>query len=943
MIAKPVGCMGCPFYGNGRGFAPFWHKGEGVLEAPAEVRLVAIGESLGDQEAAEGQPFVGRSGWALNTALRHAGVDRDEVLVGNTILCQPPVPFDVRNEAWMLAIRHCARAHTQRILDEVKPTSVLLMGGAALLRHTGMRPASADHGGYGLSLNGIEDVRGSVYQGAAMLVNPSIPLRPDVYVSVPLWGNSDPFIVPTLHPAFILRGNQHLKPLLAHDVARWARVGMAQRVGPKPDFSKVALKAEDTQAIVTGMTYNNEVTFDVENDSTGKITMVGLGVAYPQGIVYVTDADDVVKAMMGRKDLMKVGHNIAYDIKMMGGPEVVVPPWFDTIMAAALVQPALPKSLASTASLYGGDHYWYWKDLPDNPRTQAMANKVFGLGPGFHQWDRLYNALDVWWTMQVKRELVEEMRHYGVLKLLTEVHMPLAEELLVIEATGMAVDVPLMEEKKDEAEQEVARLAGGVKEAVAQRASVRREAHVAAHGDVVEQLEAERGAVGGRCEEHPDFTGATRRVACPVCKEIWQAHRTIKARHKKAIDQTKAKVKRFTQTPFDPYSDMDWRWLVYSPIKEGGLGLKSKMKTPKEKPSLNKDALRGLMALAGLAPEVHALLFARYRMGQLGSRISKYLNLPVAEDGRVHPAYAQHNVLNFRFSSGLDDTDEDKPNSPYSVNAQNFPEDCRDVICAPLGRCLVNFDLSAIEDWTTAIDVYKTVGSRAYWDLMMSGIDIHQMTADVISKRLPVPVTRKQGKTGRHGWKYGMREKKLAINRAGEGITFEMAREIIRTLDALHPDIIEWQQAKTKAVSRRPTLRNAFGHICHFTLTRSRGSGGVEPDEPNEVIAWTPASEAHDIAKRIWLRFAARRKSGQWADVKLINHAHDSFLFEIGDEQWRRIALVSEVTAIMEAPVDLMQTPDGTAFTPKVNVTWGYNWREHDKDNERGLRAWQRT
>ncbi len=939
MQDKPIGCKGCPFYGNGRGFAPFWHKGQGTLEAVNDVKLVAIGESLGDQEAAEGQPFVGRSGWALNTAMKYAEVDRDEVLVGNTILCQPPDGYDARNEVWARAIHHCARTYTQKILDEVKPKAVLLLGGAALLRHTGMRPFTVNRGGHEMTLNGIEDARGSVYAADALLVNPSIPLRPDVYVAVPKWGGANPAVIPALHPAFILRGNQHLKPLLAHDVQRWADLGAGKASGPDPAVAMMDLKAEPVN-VIAAVKGSDELVFDVENDSSGRITMIGIGA---KDWVHVTDATDEIRALFRTPEVQKIGHNLSYDIKMMGGADAVKQPWFDTIMAAALCQPSLPKSLASVASLYGGDRYFYWKDLPDNPRTQAQARSMLRLSPAFYQWDRLYNALDVWWTMQVKKALINEMRHYGVLRLLTEVHMPLAEELLEIERVGMKVDVDLMKEKRNAAKEEVAALNTSVVEAVQERAGVRREAHVGQFDNVVRQLGQDRDRIETRCGEHPEFAGDTRRTACASCNAIWIEHRAVKATHKKEIDKAKGKVKRFTEKPFDPGSDMDWRWLIYSDAKDGGLGLKSKMKTKGSKASLNKDALRGLMALAGLPSNVYALLMARYRTGQLRSRISKYLSLPVADDGRVHAAYAQHIPINFRFSSGLDDTDEDKPNSPYSVNAQNFPEDCRDVIVAEDGNCLVNFDLSAIEDWTTAIDVYKTVGSRSYWDLMMSGIDIHQMTADVISKRLPVPVTRKQGKTGRHGWKYGMREKKLAITRAGEGITFEMAKEIIKTLDDLHPDILEWQKAKIQAVSRRPTLRNAFGHICHFTLTKAKGKDGVEPDEPNEVIAWTPASEAHDIAKRIWLRFRARRLSGEWGPIKLINHSHDSFTFEVPDDDVFRRVFVDEVSRIMTAPVDQLQTPDGGAYTPRVNASWGYNWREWDpkaRTNERGLRPW---
>lgn len=54
-------------------------------EGPDSAWLMLVGEQPGDREDVEGAPFVGPAGRVLDTALRRAGIDRDEVYVTNAV------------------------------------------------------------------------------------------------------------------------------------------------------------------------------------------------------------------------------------------------------------------------------------------------------------------------------------------------------------------------------------------------------------------------------------------------------------------------------------------------------------------------------------------------------------------------------------------------------------------------------------------------------------------------------------------------------------------------------------------------------------------------------------------------------------------------------------------------------------------------------------------
>ena len=128
-----------------------------------QAGLVVIGEGPGADEDAQGLPFVGRAGQLLTRMLASVDLTREEVYITNTVLCRPP---NNRNpEADELAA--CAPFLADK-LAVIQPKVILTLGSVAtqaMLR----------------TKEPIGKLRGKLHQ------------------------YGDAVLVPTFHPAFLLR------------------------------------------------------------------------------------------------------------------------------------------------------------------------------------------------------------------------------------------------------------------------------------------------------------------------------------------------------------------------------------------------------------------------------------------------------------------------------------------------------------------------------------------------------------------------------------------------------------------------------------------------------------------------------------------------------------------------------------------------------------------
>ncbi|MFB6081701.1 MAG: uracil-DNA glycosylase family protein [Halanaeroarchaeum sp.] len=90
---------------------------------PAEADLLFVGEAPGEQEDAEGEPFVGRSGAILDEVLRDNGLDRTDVRITNTVRCRPPGNRDPTADERA----HC-RPYLEAEIERVGPAVVVTLG-----------------------------------------------------------------------------------------------------------------------------------------------------------------------------------------------------------------------------------------------------------------------------------------------------------------------------------------------------------------------------------------------------------------------------------------------------------------------------------------------------------------------------------------------------------------------------------------------------------------------------------------------------------------------------------------------------------------------------------------------------------------------------------------------------------------------------------------------
>jgi uracil-DNA glycosylase len=144
-----------------------------------EADLMFIGEGPGEQEDLQGEPFVGKSGKLLDRMmLEELGMTRKDCYISNVVLCRPPANRDPLPDE----IEAC-HPWLEAKLETIDPKVVVTLGNFAtkLLLDT---------------TDGITKVRGRTY-----------PYRGGV-------------LVPTFHPAAVLRGGGEAQAQMRADLVR---------------------------------------------------------------------------------------------------------------------------------------------------------------------------------------------------------------------------------------------------------------------------------------------------------------------------------------------------------------------------------------------------------------------------------------------------------------------------------------------------------------------------------------------------------------------------------------------------------------------------------------------------------------------------------------------------------------------------------------------------
>ena len=152
----------------------------GVGDPDADILFV--GEGPGAQEDLEGEPFVGRSGRFLDRLVaEEMGLTRDRCYIANVVKCRPPGNRDPHPDE----IASC-RPYLEAQIDLIDPAVVVTLGNFATRLLLG-------------TTEGITRLRGRSY-----------PYRRGV-------------VIPTFHPAAVLRGAGDAQAQMRADLVRAKR------------------------------------------------------------------------------------------------------------------------------------------------------------------------------------------------------------------------------------------------------------------------------------------------------------------------------------------------------------------------------------------------------------------------------------------------------------------------------------------------------------------------------------------------------------------------------------------------------------------------------------------------------------------------------------------------------------------------------------------------
>lgn len=389
-------CDGCRLCGEKQicGYGP----------PPGEARAVIVGEAPGREEAAQGVPFVGKSGQLLRAVLRSVGLDPKEVYFTNVVKCRPPRNLISENE-----ISHCR----QDLAEELRPYTsagvpVGLLGGVPARTVIGKR--------FNSKMRGQWQMKGKV--------------------------------LPTWHPAYLLR-----QPVAFWDFY-YAMKKLAR--GPIPvidpsyklfhwgEFAAAGRWLEDLRSTHAGRTFCVDVEAEGLDYQHDKVLCMAIAFAedeaivLDEGFVYADPGQAWLRAFFDGPWKI-VGHNIKFDLRMLRYQLDIENARFDfdSMLAHYVTCEEYAHDLKTLANLYFDvpDYQKQYIDpfLPKKSASwRAVPSDIL----------QYYNVLDVCYNLMVWHELEQEMREEGMFeKPFLYPIMASQPYLLEAELGGMHVDM----------------------------------------------------------------------------------------------------------------------------------------------------------------------------------------------------------------------------------------------------------------------------------------------------------------------------------------------------------------------------------------------------------------------------------------------------------------------------------------------------------------------
>jgi DNA polymerase len=664
-VVQPPDCPNCPFSSNGQAASPV------LGETVDDPKWIAVGEGPGNVEVAVGRPFVGPSGQLLTRAIMEIGGRRDEIAITNVTLCKPTA--NASDGAKRQAALCCA-PRLRAELAQFPGRPILALGSVAAQQLLG-------------ETFSITQLAGSVFA-----------------VDVDGTGTRD--VIPTVHPAAILRGGgdsqggaggggAHVVDLLywnlQYDVAKADRLGkgvdlrFSENIATEwqdPDRAHqlvVDIGAEiwaskfmacDTETYVAEARKG----WSALQPLHAKLSAIGLAtreravsVAWvtPDKQPFLQDRTKAVIAdLLGDPDIRKVFHNSIYDRAVLDAHDMPVIGHFDdTLLMHHNAFPGLSHNLQRV-----GTQFYVIRPWKAEYRVER-AKKGHGKSKA-SDWDvdldtieghLRYNAKDTLVTAWLDKPLQTCLDRAKGRKTY-EIDLFCARVAERMGRVGVPLDLTINRQLH-------ARFAADL--AKAEATLLARANDPAIREKLFDQLAYEQ-AKTRRKNDPDDFL---LRHAMRL-----QALKDADAPPPAPPPGSKRKPKK--HRPFVFQVSNNNHLVAYLKAR----GVRLYMETAKGRVSTKKDVLETLSHV----PEVKAILDYREAQKQLSTFVDKYY-YAVYPDGRIRPRWSVHKITG-RWGA----EDPQAMNVPKSNKKKNRPN-LRAQVVAPAGRVFIGFDFAQLE------------------------------------------------------------------------------------------------------------------------------------------------------------------------------------------------------------------------------------------------------
>ncbi|MCX8056531.1 MAG: DNA polymerase I [Ignavibacteria bacterium] len=240
------------------------------------------------------------------------------------------------------------------------------------------------------------------------------------------------------------------------------------------EFNSFLKEVENSKAIV----------FDTETDNLNSIdaNIVGISFALEKKKAYfyrfnyhknfnLSESDkkyfESFKKILQDKNKLKIGQNLKYDINVLNNYGITVqPPFFDTMVAAYILNPDGVTSLDDLAKKYL--HYDTYKIsalIGDKKNSENMWNVPLN--------DlKIYSCEDADITLQLYEILKEELKAKQLLQLCEEIEFPLVKTLSEMETRGVYINTDALQELSLELEKQISIIESKIHELAGEKFNV---------------------------------------------------------------------------------------------------------------------------------------------------------------------------------------------------------------------------------------------------------------------------------------------------------------------------------------------------------------------------------------------------------------------------------------------------------------------------------------